>query len=147
MAGDRTRSGGGGRAPTRPNAKTDAKSDKGMRVKRVEESVREELSALVGTEVKDPRAAGAIVTRVQMASDLRSARVHIRVLDDHDDVAHRREVVETLRRASGMLRREVTQRLGLRFAPELKFQYDDGVDQVTSVERVLAEIAAERKSH
>jgi len=33
----------------------------------------------------------------------------------------------------------------LRFAPDLKFQYDDGVDAMTNVERVLAEIAAERK--
>jgi ribosome-binding factor A len=121
------------------------KVDKGMRVKRVEGGVREEMASLLTSDLKDPRAAGAIVTRVEMTSDLRSARIHVRLLQGGDDAARRREVVDALRRASGMLRRELTQRLGLRYAPDLKFQYDDGVDAMTNVERVLAEIAAERK--
>jgi ribosome-binding factor A len=120
------------------------KPDKGMRVKRVAEGVREQLASLLTDSVKDPRAAGAIVTRVEMTADLRSARVHVRLLEGGDDAARRRAAVDTLRRASGMLRREVTHRLGLRYAPELKFEYDDGVDHVTNVERVLAEIEAER---
>jgi ribosome-binding factor A len=44
-----------------------------------------------------------------------------------------------------MLRREVTQRLQLRSAPELRFVYDDGMDNTTRVEQLLAEIDAERK--
>jgi ribosome-binding factor A len=106
--------------------------------------VREQIASLLTDAVKDPRAAGAIVTRVEMTADLRSARVHVRLLEGGDDAARRRAAVDTLRRASGMLRREVTHRLGLRYAPELKFEYDDGVDHVTNVERVLAEIEAER---
>src|SRR5258708_39153208 len=84
--------------------------EKGMRARRVEEGVRVEIASLIGNEVKDPRAAGAIVTRVEMGSDLRVARVHVRLLEGGDDAARRREVVDALRRASGMLRREVTQR-------------------------------------
>ncbi len=129
----------------RPKRGDQKKSEQGMRVRRIEESVRQELSSLVANDVKDPRAAGAIVTRVEMSADLRGARVHVRLLEASEDSTRRREMVETLRRASGMLRREVTQRLGLRYAPELKFQYDEGVDHVTNVERVLAEIEAERK--
>jgi ribosome-binding factor A len=121
------------------------KGEATTRVRRVEQSVREEVSSLIATELKDPRALGAVVTRVQMGGDLRTARVHVRLLEEVDDVTRRREVVEALRRASGMLRREVTQRLGLRYAPELRFEYDEGVDHLTSVERVLAEIAADRK--
>jgi len=120
------------------------KGEAATRVRRVEQSVREEVSSLIGSELKDPRAAGAVVTRVQMRGDLRVARVHVRLLDDVEDAARRREVIEALRRASGMLRREVTQRLGLRYAPELKFEYDEGADHLTAVERVLAEIAADR---
>jgi ribosome-binding factor A len=133
------------RPERRPEKRIEKGPDKGLRVKRVEESVRVEIASLVADEVKDPRAAGAIVTRVEMGGDLRAARVHVRLLEGGDAAARRREVVDALRRASGMLRREVTQRLGLRFAPELKFFYDDGVDHVTNVERVLAEIEAERK--
>jgi ribosome-binding factor A len=133
------------RPAKRPEKRIEKGPDKGMRARRLEEGVRVEIASLIATEVKDPRAVGAIVTRVEMPGDLRSARVHVRLLEGGDDAARRREVVDTLRRASGMLRREVTQRLGLRYAPELRFQYDDGVDHVTNVERVLAEIEAERK--
>jgi ribosome-binding factor A len=146
MADDRPEKRPEKRPERRPEKRVDKGGpEKGMRARRVAERVRVEVASLLGDEVKDPRAAGAIVTRVEMAADLRIARVHVRLLEGGDDAARRREVVDALRRASGMLRREVTQRLGLRYAPELKFQYDDGVDHVTNVERVLAEIEAERK--
>jgi ribosome-binding factor A len=133
------------RPEKRGEKRTEKGPDKGLRVRRVEEGVRVEIASLIALEIKDPRAAGAIVTRVEMGGDLRAARVHVRLLDGGDDLARRREVVDALRRASGMLRREVTQRLGLRYAPELKFHYDDGVDHMSNVERLLAEIESERK--
>jgi ribosome-binding factor A len=117
----------------------------GMRAKRVGEGVREELATLVAHELKDPRAAGAVVTGVEMTGDLRSARVRVRLLAGGEDIEGRRRLVEALGRASGMLRREVTQRLRLRTAPELKFVYDDGADRSTRVEEILAEIEAEKR--
>lgn len=132
-------------APERSGKHAEKASEKGTRARRVEEGVREELASLFSTELRDPKAAGALVTRVQMPSDLRTARVYVRLLEGGDVASRRREVVDALRKASGLLRREVTQRLGLRYAPELRFEYDEGVDCQTEVERVLAEIAAERK--
>jgi ribosome-binding factor A len=120
-------------------------SEHETRVKRVAEGVREELASLLADEVKDPGAAGAVVTRVDMSNDLRSARVLVRVLEGGDEPARRATLVAALGRASGMLRREVTQRLGLRHAPELRFVYDDGQDNVTRVEQLLAEIEVDRK--
>jgi ribosome-binding factor A len=112
----------------------------------VAEGVREQVSTLLAHDVKDPKAAGAVVTRVEMAADLRIARVHVRLLGVADDAARRRELVGALRRASGMLRREVTQRLGLRHAPELRFLYDEGLDRTSEIEKILDEIAAERRT-
>jgi len=122
-------------------------SEPGMRARRVGEGVREELATLVAQELKDPRAAGAVVTGVEMTGDLRSARVRVRLLAGGEDLESRRRLVEALGRAAGMLRREVTQRLRLRTAPELKFVYDDGSDRSTRVDELLAEIEAERRSH
>ena len=119
-------------------------AEHGMRVRRVSEAVREELASLLTSEVKDPGAAGAIVTRVEMSGDLRSGRVQVRLLEGGSDAARRHTVIEALGRASGMLRREVTRRLGLRHAPELRFTYDDGLDGTTRVEEILAEIEADR---
>jgi len=115
------------------------------RVKRVAKGIREELAALLADEVKDPGAAGAIVTRVDVTNDLRSARVLVRSLENGDDPERRKSLVAALGRASGMLRREVTHRLSLRHAPELRFVYDDGQDNVSRVEQLLAEIEHEKK--
>jgi ribosome-binding factor A len=121
-------------------------SEHDTRVRRVERGVREELAALLAGEIKDPGAAGAVVTRVDMTNDLRSARVHVRLLERGDDEERRRALVAALGRASGLLRREITHRLALRHAPELRFLYDDGQDNSTRVEQLLAEIDAERRS-
>jgi ribosome-binding factor A len=117
----------------------------GLRARRVAQRVHEELASLLAHGVKDPRAAGAVVTTVEMAPDLRVATARVRLLEGGDDRARRLAMVAALRRASGMLRREVTQRLGLRYAPEIKFVYDEGVDHTTRIEQLLAQIDAERK--
>ena len=115
------------------------------RVRRVSKGMREELAALLGGEVKDPGAAGAIVTRVELTNDLRSARIFVRLLEGGDDPERRKKVLAALGRASGMLRREVTQRLALRAAPELRFAYDEGQDHTTRVEELLEEINKEQR--
>jgi ribosome-binding factor A len=121
-------------------------SESGTRSRRVGEGLRQELAALLAGQVKDPRAAGAVITRVEVTSDLRSARVGVRLLEHGDDEASRRALLGALRRASGMLRREATQRLALRYAPELRFEYDEGLDATTRIEELLDEIAAEKRS-
>jgi ribosome-binding factor A len=115
------------------------------RPRRVAERVREEVASLLAHDVKDPGVAGAVLTRVEMGADLRVAHVHVRLLDDSGDGARRRALVAALRRASGMLRREVTRRLGLRYAPELRFEYDEGADAQTRIEQLLTEIAEEKR--
>lgn len=115
------------------------------RVLRIAQGVREELASLLADEVRDPGAQGVVVTRVTMAGDLRSARVHVRLLEGGDDQARRKQLIASLGRAAGMLRREVGQRLGLRFAPELRFFYDDGSDNASRIEELLAEIEADRR--
>jgi ribosome-binding factor A len=120
-------------------------SAENTRARRVAESVRKEIASLLATGVRDPRAAGAVVTRVEMTGDLRSARVVVRLLAGGEDVRRRSVLVGALRRASGLMRREIGQRLGLRHAPELRFVYDDGSDNLNEVERLLDEIAVEKR--
>jgi ribosome-binding factor A len=115
------------------------------RVRRIGEGVREELAVLLGGEVKDPGAKGAIVTRVEMTNDLRNAKIFVRLLEGGDEEGNRKRLLDALGRARGMLRREVTHRLTLRHAPELRFLYDEGLDHTVRVEQILAEIEAEKR--
>jgi ribosome-binding factor A len=110
------------------------------RASRVAARVREELAMLLSREVRDPRAAGAIVTRVEMTDDLRQARVYVRTLQGEGG----EQVIAALTRAATMLRREVTHRVKLRSAPELRFFYDEQQDAVTRIEELLEEVRKDR---
>ncbi|MFO0667792.1 MAG: 30S ribosome-binding factor RbfA [Polyangiaceae bacterium] len=112
---------------------------------RVAELLREELSSMVTTELSDPRVAGVVVTSVDLTRDLRVAKVRYRLMTGADDEKTRKAAQEGLVRASGLLRREATNRLSLHSAPELIFTYDAGQDARHRVESLLHEIAEENK--
>jgi ribosome-binding factor A len=112
------------------------------RATRVSERLREELAvALRG--LRDPRLAGVLVSRVEMPDDLQSARVFVRHELGADDRRARVEVLKGLGAASGRLRREVSHALGLRYAPSLRFEYDDAPDAVQRIEELLREVKGE----
>ena len=91
------------------------------RSQRVALLVREELSRLALTEAHDPELRLVTFTDVEMPPDLKSARVYFSCLGGD---AERERAAKALGRATGYLRREVTQRCALRYAPELHFIFD-----------------------
>ena len=113
------------------------------RAVRVAERVREEIGRALVRELGDPRLALAVVIRVEMPDDLSVARVLVRLASGGEDEAARKRLLAGLSAASGILRKHVGQRLGLRRAPELRFHYDEGQDATTRVEELLAEIRRE----
>ena len=115
------------------------------RAVRVAARVREVLATILTQEVRDPRISGVVVSRIEMPDDLRSARVYVRMLEGGDDEERRKEALTGLARASGMLRREVGQRVGLKFAPEMRFYYDAAQEKVNRIEELLEEVRREKK--
>ncbi len=111
---------------------------------RVAARLKEELAAILTTDVRDPRLVGVLVSRVEMPDDLRGARVYVRLLEGGDE-ARRKEALVGLERAAGMLRREAGNRLGLKFAPDLRFYYDAGQERVDRIEILLDEVRREKK--
>jgi ribosome-binding factor A len=113
---------------------------------RLSARVAKEVAWALGRDVRDPRVADVTVTRVEMPDDLRTARVYVRLLGRDgrgDDDALRKEALVGLKRASGMLRKTISGRLGLRVTPELSFFYDEGLDDLTRIEMLLEEVKAE----
>jgi len=107
------------------------------RSSRVADLVRAELSLLVLTEAHDPELKRVTITDVEMPSDLKSARVYFSCLGGE---AEREQAFQALKRASGYLRREVGQRCGLRYAPELKFVSDLSLEHGARVEELLHQV-------
>lgn len=114
---------------------------------RVAERIKAEImDMMLRGAVKDPRAEGAVVTEVRVTPDLRFARVYVRVLEEDVSDRRRRQVVEALGRAGKFMRREMGRKLHLKQIPELRFEWDDVIDDALRVERVLHELQTEREA-
>ena len=110
---------------------------RGDRPARVSERIREELSLLLLRKVNDPGLAPVTVTEVSVTKDLRIAHVNYSALVAPEE---RPAVAKALRRSSGFLRRELGHLLGLRYAPELQFHYDDSFDRGARIDAILRDI-------
>ncbi len=110
---------------------------------RVAERIREELSQLLLRDINDPRVQGAIVARVELPDDLRTATIYFRLLQGGEKPERRTEVATGFAKASGLIRREITRRLSLRHAPELKFVYDGGQEKLDRIDQLLHEVRSD----
>ena len=109
----------------------------GRRTDRVSVLIQRELSDIIQRELKDPRVTFCTISQVEVSADLRYADVKVSVIGDKKQ---KRNSIIGLRNAAGFLRREVVQRIGLRHAPELRFELDDSVDQLMRIDRLLKQI-------
>ena len=114
------------------------------RVERIAEQIREELSQIIATEVRDPGVGLVTVTRVKVTADLSLARVYWTVLGDAKE---QKESAKALNRTTPYLRHLLSQRLTLRRAPEIKFQYDESVAAQDRIERIIQDLHTEREAH
>lgn len=109
------------------------------RPQRIGDQIREELSALLQREVKDPGIGFTTITWVRMSADLQNARVYYTVLGD---AQARKNAARALDRALPFLRRQIAARVRLRRAPEFTFQYDESIERSERIEQLIEQIHA-----
>lgn len=107
------------------------------RTERLGEEIKEEVAQMIAGELKDPRIGFVTVTRVELAADLRNARILVGILGTPEE---KKKSLVGLQAAAGFLRRALGQRLRLRYTPELSFKYDEGLEHTDRVARLLDEI-------
>lgn len=100
-----------------------------VRIRRVAEQIRGELSQILRDEVRDPRLGMVTVTRVKLAVDLGAATVFYSPLGEDPDEARQRELEGAMRKVTGFARRALSKRVKLRHTPELRFVLDDSIAQ------------------
>jgi ribosome-binding factor A len=119
---------------------TKKKTD-GKRSVKVGESMRAELmTMLLAGDIHDPGTADAVVSSVAVTDDLRIAKVYVRRLAPESTDAQKDALVKALYRAKGFIRRELAQRIELRYAPDLRFFWDESIDRGRGIEELLREI-------
>lgn len=110
------------------------------RVERIQEQVREEVSQMLQTEVRDPGVGLVTVTRAKVTADLSLARIYWTIIGNDEE---RKKTQKALERASGFVRHLLAERLTLRRSPEVKFIFDQSVAAQDRIEQIIQEIHAE----
>jgi ribosome-binding factor A len=111
------------------------------RPERVAESLREEITQIVGYELDDPRVTMVTVTDVRVADNLRDARVYVTVAGDEAEAG---VALAALRHAAPYVRKQLGFALNLRHTPELHFVRDTIEEKGARVDQLLEEIKHER---
>jgi ribosome-binding factor A len=112
----------------------------GARMRRVNEAVREVLSAQLAAGLKDPRIGFVTVTGVETSPDLRNARVYFSVLGDE---AARDEALAGLRHSKGFLQAVINSELRMKRTPALDFVYDTTSERAARLSRLIDEAVGE----
>jgi ribosome-binding factor A len=114
----------------------------GTRPERVGEEIRHELGTILAREVHDPGIGFVTLTRVKVSPDLQLVRVFYTMMGDEKA---RRNTQRALERATPFLRRQIGGRIRLRRVPELRFEFDESVERQERIERILLDLAEERR--
>jgi ribosome-binding factor A len=108
-----------------------------IRVSRVGEQIKKELSQILQQEVKDPRIGFVTVTSVEMSGDLQHARVYVSVLGSEEE---KEQTLAALEKAKGFIRTEIGRRVKLRLVPEIVFELDESHEHAEYINRLLSSI-------
>jgi len=99
--------------------------------------IQQEISVMLSRDLKDPRIGFVTITGVDMSSDLRHAKVFISVLGTEKQ---KRGSLDALNHAAGWIRRELGQRVRMKFLPDIVFQLDTAQDYGERIDQLLDQI-------
>ncbi|HKV45819.1 MAG TPA: 30S ribosome-binding factor RbfA [bacterium] len=109
-----------------------------VRIARLRELFKEEISTILQREMKDPRIGFVSVLDVELSQDLRHARVFVSILGDAEAKA---KTMAGLGNAQGFIRKELGRRIRLRYMPEVSFRLDESIERGVRVQRLLRQVA------
>lgn len=112
------------------------------RVARLSQAVREVVSTAILFHLRDPRIKNVTVLRVEVAGDVRTAKVYVSVMGTEKE---RALCLHGLNASRGYIQSRVADRIETRYTPVLKFILDDAVSSnAEEAARILQELEQER---
>lgn len=111
-----------------------------LRLDRVSDRIREDLSEMIVMRINDPRLSGISITGVKVDRELAYADIFVSAIEGQ---VRAKEVLEGLEHASGFLRHALAQTIELRVFPRLRFHWDPTPERADRIERVIASLHSE----
>lgn len=114
------------------------------RTTRLNSLLKEVISEVIKNDVKNPHVSDlTTVTRVDITKDLHHAKVYVSIIGDEKA---RALTMDALQSASSFIAVSASKKVTMYYFPELKFIYDDGVEQHMRIEELLHEVNNERQA-
>ena len=111
---------------------------------RINSEVQRALSELIRMGVKDPRVSSLTsVTDVEVALDLKTAKVFVSVLGDEKK---QKDTLEGLKSAMPYLRSQLAKSINLRNTPELRFHLDTSIEYGMHMSALINQVKAKDKA-
>ena len=113
-----------------------AASGPSQRQLRVGELIRHAMAEMLSRgEIHDPVIEAHMITvpEVAMTADLRLATIYVMPLGGRDA----KPVIEALERNKKFLRGEIARRINLKFAPDIRFRFDERFDEAERIDKIL----------
>ena len=108
-----------------------------LRVEKVQELMKQEISEIILRELKDPRIGFVTVTSVECTGDLREATIYVSLFGKPEE---KKASLDALNKSRGFVRRELGQRLKIYYTPEITFSEDASLDYGMHIDGLLKKI-------
>jgi ribosome-binding factor A len=107
------------------------------RLLKAAEAIREVVSMAILTEMRDPRVKNVTVVGVEVAPDMKSAKVAVSIMGDEKK---QQLSLSGLQNAAGFLQKKIADEIDTRYTPRLTFVIDKGVKNSLEIQRILNEV-------
>lgn len=107
------------------------------RLLKAAEAIREVVSMAILTEIRDPRVRHVTVTQVEVAPDMRSAKVHVSIMGEERE---EQLALAGLQHSAGFLQHKIADRIDTRYTPRLQFVLDKGVKNALAIASILKQV-------
>ncbi|HVN15167.1 MAG TPA: 30S ribosome-binding factor RbfA [Anaerolineales bacterium] len=109
----------------------------GIRLQRIADRIRQEISEMLLREISDPRLHMVYVTDTKVDKELAYADVYVSAVEG---ATRSEEILSGLESASGFIRRTLAGRVELRTFPRLRFHWDPTPEHADQIEQILADL-------
>jgi ribosome-binding factor A len=113
------------------------------RLLKAAEAIREVVSMAILTELRDPRVQNVTVTGVDVAPDMKEAKVRVSVMGTE---SQQKLTIRGLENSAGFLQAKIAKKIVTRYTPRLHFELDDGVKKSIALAQLLHQIEEERRA-
>lgn len=110
----------------------------GYRKNHKTEDIKREISVIL-SELKDPRISENMISivKIDMAQDASNAKIYISSLKGFEKA---KEAAKALKNAAGFIRKEIGNKVSLRYVPTISFHATDSIEYSVNISKTLDDL-------